>query len=335
MRLSIAARVSLACVAVITLAMLLLAVGLAVSNAVDRAETRIARLSEILHTQDRHDHAQQRLRLDVGAATRAAERGVALSPARWLTLTRQAADFAALAGPPIRFTGADTRVAMRVAETRQAARDFAGAATALLTVTRDRPADIDNSMPRFVAALNTLEVSRGRTRETLTRSIWQAAERARLESRRNIIGVLLGGLVIVAIIVAMTMWLRRHLLTPITLIAARLREFHAGSGDDDVPGLTRDDELGDLARGLSEYRRAVENRRAAERRADFLAHHDMLTGLANRLLFENRLAHELSRSARTGDTVAVFAIDLDGLKAINDRLGHAGGDRALDRKSVV
>ncbi|MEX7259227.1 diguanylate cyclase, partial [Pseudomonas aeruginosa] len=64
----------------------------------------------------------------------------------------------------------------------------------------------------------------------------------------------------------------------------------------------------------------MESRRSAERRAEFLANHDMLTGLANRLLFENRLAHELARSVRTGDVVAVFAIDLDAFKAINDRM---------------
>jgi diguanylate cyclase (GGDEF)-like protein len=120
-------------------------------------------------------------------------------------------------------------------------------------------------------------------------------------------------------------------ISPIAILAARLRELEVGEGDKPIPGLKRADELGDLARGLHEYRNAVESRRAAERRAEFLANHDMLTGLANRLLFENRLAHELSRSARTGDVVAVFAIDLDGFKAINDRLGHTGGDRALKR----
>lgn len=71
--------------------------------------------------------------------------------------------------------------------------------------------------------------------------------------------------------------------------------------------------------------------RTAERRAEFLANHDMLTGLANRLLFENRLAHERSRSPRTGHVVAVFAIDLDAFKAVNDRLGHPGGYRVVKR----
>ena len=49
----------------------------------------------------------------------------------------------------------------------------------------------------------------------------------------------------------------------------------------------------------------------------------------HRLLFEERLAQELLRAPRTGERVAVFAIDLDDFKSINDRFGHAGGDEAL------
>ncbi|RYE95936.1 MAG: diguanylate cyclase, partial [Oxalobacteraceae bacterium] len=190
-------------------------------------------------------------------------------------------------------------------------------------------------MPHFLGALTALEMSRSQARKELTLAIGLAAESNRRNGRRDIISVLLGGLGIVAIIFSMAIWLRRRLVLPITIMAARLREFQIGESDRDVPGLERPDELGDLARGLHEYRKAVESRRTAERRAEFLANHDMLTGLANRLLFENRLAHELGRSARTGDVVAVFAIDLDAFKAINDRLGHAGGDRVLKRTAQL
>jgi len=329
-RLSIAARVSIACATVIVLALSVLASGFTVGRAVHSADMQIARLSQALHTQGRHDQAQQRLRLDIGDATRAAEHGVVLPPARWRALTRQTAAFAELSALPVPFAGNAPEAAL-IARTQDAADAFATVSNTLIAVARERPTMIADTMPRFVAALKTLEARRSLTREALTRAIRQAAERNGRESWRNILAVLLGGLLIVAIIAALSAWLRRHLLRPIILIAARLRDFRAGSSEADVPGLTRGDELGDLARGLSEYRDAVESRRAAERRAEFLAHHDMLTGLANRLLFENRLAHELARSARTGDVVAVFAIDLDGFKAINDRLGHAGGDRALKR----
>jgi len=218
---------------------------------------------------------------------------------------------------------------------QQAAAAFAEASDRLIETSRTTPSGIKAAMPRFLGALAALETSRSQARQALTSAIWTAADKNRRESFRDIISVLLGGLVIVAIICGMSIWLRRRLVSPMTIMAARLREFKVGESDGGVPGLDRADELGDLARGLYEYRNAVESRRTAERRAEFLANHDMLTGLANRLLFENRLAHELARSKRTGDVVAVFAIDLDAFKAINDRLGHAGGDRVLKRTAQL
>ncbi len=56
---------------------------------------------------------------------------------------------------------------------------------------------------------------------------------------------------------------------------------------------------------------------------------DALTGLHNRRAGEHRLAEEVSRAQRHGHPLTVLMLDLDGLKAVNDRLGHAAGDRLL------
>ncbi len=60
-----------------------------------------------------------------------------------------------------------------------------------------------------------------------------------------------------------------------------------------------------------------------------LAFYDPLTGLANRQLFKDRLAHAVRRSRRTGEPAALMFIDLDGFKRINDTLGHDAGDQLL------
>jgi diguanylate cyclase (GGDEF)-like protein len=59
------------------------------------------------------------------------------------------------------------------------------------------------------------------------------------------------------------------------------------------------------------------------------AFHDSLTGLANRMLFSDRLDHALARRARTDSVMAVMVCDLDDFKVVNDTLGHGPGDRLL------
>jgi diguanylate cyclase (GGDEF)-like protein/PAS domain S-box-containing protein len=67
----------------------------------------------------------------------------------------------------------------------------------------------------------------------------------------------------------------------------------------------------------------------AEEELRFLAHHDPLTGLANRALFNDRLDTALRAARRHNSTLALLFLDIDDFKGINDVHGHAAGDRVL------
>ncbi|WP_458775513.1 PDC sensor domain-containing protein [Desulforhopalus sp. 52FAK] len=83
----------------------------------------------------------------------------------------------------------------------------------------------------------------------------------------------------------------------------------------------------------------IQERFLLEKKLRQLATHDQLTGLANRSLFFDRLDKALKVNARTQRGVALFFIDLDGFKAINDKFGHGAGDQLLiktaDRLNTV
>ena len=70
-------------------------------------------------------------------------------------------------------------------------------------------------------------------------------------------------------------------------------------------------------------------------RSQYLALHDDLTALANRRLFQDRLNGAIERARRTGTTVALLQIDLDGFKGVNDTHGHHMGDLLLQHVSKI
>jgi diguanylate cyclase (GGDEF)-like protein len=118
---------------------------------------------------------------------------------------------------------------------------------------------------------------------------------------------------------------RRALVLPLAVRGAVAGAIVCGHRDGAAPGreqLTFARQMADqVALALSNANTIEENR--------VLAYHDRLTGLPNRLMFQERAALALHEAARHRNRVAICLIDLDGFKRVNDSLGHDAGDALL------
>jgi diguanylate cyclase (GGDEF)-like protein len=89
------------------------------------------------------------------------------------------------------------------------------------------------------------------------------------------------------------------------------------------------DQIGEAGRAFNSLLGAVEGRKDLEDRLRYQAYHDMLTGLPNRAFFMDKLAEAEAARQESGTPSAVLFLDVDNLKAVNDSLGHEGGDTLI------
>ena len=121
--------------------------------------------------------------------------------------------------------------------------------------------------------------------------------------------------------------LRYLLVNPLNRLSLAARAI--GSGDLDHPiGIASRDEVGLLANTFQDM---CENLRESNRQISFLAYHDSLTGLPNRLMFREFVTQSIAHARRHGERLALLFLDIDDFKKINDSVGHPAGDELLQR----
>ena len=150
-----------------------------------------------------------------------------------------------------------------------------------------------------------------------------------LDLGRSILKILL---VLSVVGVALAAGVSRLVTQPLQAMVKAAQAFSRGESHGALP-VHRGDEVGELARSFQDMEQQI-SRQLAELNLSrdamaHLAHHDALTGLPNRRMFEQRLGQVLELSRRSGRSCALLFVDLDDFKAINDTRGHAVGDLVL------
>ncbi|MFZ6864154.1 diguanylate cyclase domain-containing protein [Undibacterium sp. Ji67W] len=132
----------------------------------------------------------------------------------------------------------------------------------------------------------------------------------------------ISALILVLILIAFM----EYAFRPLRTSAKLMKEMAQGDKKLSRIAVTRKDEVGAM---LESFNLLVDKLMATETQMNYLAHHDGLTGLPNRRSFMINMRQSMALAERQSHKFALFFIDLDGFKLVNDRYGHAVGDQLL------
>jgi diguanylate cyclase (GGDEF)-like protein len=143
--------------------------------------------------------------------------------------------------------------------------------------------------------------------------------------------VLVGALVLtltVIVMIGVLILLQRRIVSPMLALTEAIERIARLELDAVIPVSNRMDEIDCMAIALEALRSGALAGELNKARISHLAHHDALTGLPNRLAFQDSLKQAVMMAAQ-GQISAALCIDLDSFKAVNDNFGHPTGDLLL------
>jgi diguanylate cyclase (GGDEF)-like protein len=182
--------------------------------------------------------------------------------------------------------------------------------------------DFNVNGENFIALVSHLDTQNRQGVITLL----QRSERQALSPLRHLQVILLSlTAMLLVIAVVASSWMARGITRPISALSAQADRISEGDYSPAID-VERDDEIGTLATAFNNMSAGIA---AREARISDLAYSDQLTGLPNRVLFNDRLGQLFKASRRSEKTFSVLMMDLDRFKEVNDALGHHVGDLLL------